>query len=61
MAYFDSKGVQIYYEEHGKGEPIVLVHGFASRADHNWGEQWFKHLGAHYRVVALDCRDRGRP
>ena len=60
MAYFDSKGVQIYYEEHGKGEPVVLVHGFASRADHNWGAQWFDHLGAHYRVVALDCRGHGK-
>jgi len=59
MAYFDSNGVQIYYEEHGKGEPVVLVHGFASRADHNWGSQWFEHLGAHYRVVALDCRGHG--
>ena len=60
MAYFDSKGVQIYYEEHGKGEPVMLVHGFASRADHNWGAQWFDHLGAHYRVVALDCRGHGK-
>lgn len=60
MAYFDSKGVQIYYEEHGGGEPVVLVHGFASRADHNWGVDWFNSLGAHYRVVALDCRGHGR-
>ncbi len=60
MAYFDSKGVQIYYEEHGKGEPVVLVHGFASRAEHNWGADWFDHLGAHYRVVALDCRGHGK-
>ncbi len=37
MAYFDSDGVQIYFEEHGTGEPVVLVHGFASRAEHNWG------------------------
>ena len=60
MAYFDSAGVQIYYEEHGKGEPVMLVHGFASRADHNWGAQWFDQLGAHYRVVALDCRGHGK-
>jgi hypothetical protein len=25
MAYFDSDGVQIYYEEHGAGEPVVLA------------------------------------
>jgi pimeloyl-ACP methyl ester carboxylesterase len=61
MAYFDSNGVQIYFEEHGKGEPVVLVHGFASRADHNWGAMnWFTTLGAHYRVIALDCRGHGK-
>ena len=60
MPYFDSNGVKIYYEEHGNGEPVVLVHGFASRADHNWGEQWFKYLAPHFRVIALDCRGHGK-
>ena len=61
MAYFDSKGVQIYFEEHGIGEPVVLVHGFASRAEHNWGAtNWFTTLAPHYRVVALDCRGHGK-
>jgi pimeloyl-ACP methyl ester carboxylesterase len=61
MAYFDSDGVQIYFEEHGSGEPVVLVHGFASRAEHNWGvTQWFTALAPHYRVVALDCRGHGK-
>ena len=61
MAYFDSDGVQIYFEEHGKGEPVVLVHGFASRAEHNWGAMnWFTTLAPHYRVVALDCRGHGK-
>ena len=61
MAYFDSNGVQIYFEEHGSGEPVVLVHGFASRAENNWGAtRWFTALGPHYRVVALDCRGHGK-
>jgi pimeloyl-ACP methyl ester carboxylesterase len=61
MAYFDSDGVQIYFEEHGKGEPVVLVHGFASRAAHNWGAMnWFTTLAPHFRVVALDCRGHGK-
>jgi pimeloyl-ACP methyl ester carboxylesterase len=61
MAYFDSNGVQIYFEEHGGGEPVVLVHGFASRAEHNWGAMnWFDTLAPHYRVVALDCRGHGK-
>jgi pimeloyl-ACP methyl ester carboxylesterase len=61
MAYFDSNGVQIYFDEHGKGDPVVLVHGFASRAEHNWGvTNWFTTLAPHYRVVALDCRGHGK-
>ncbi len=61
MAYFDSNGVQIYFEEHGGGEPVVLVHGFASRAENNWGAtNWFTALAPHYRVVALDCRGHGK-
>ena len=61
MSYFDSNGVQIYFEEHGKGEPVVLVHGFASRADHNWGAMnWYTTLSPHYRVIALDCRGHGK-
>lgn len=61
MAYFDSDGVQIYFEEHGSGEPVVLVHGFASRAEHNWGlTGWYTALSPHYRVVALDCRGHGK-
>src|SRR6202167_6590538 len=61
MAYFDSNGVQIYFEEHGKGEPVVLVHGFASRAEHNWGAMnWCTTLAARYRVVALDCGGHGK-
>ena len=57
MAYFDSDGVQIYFEEHGKGEPVVLVHGFASRAEHNWGAMnWFDALAA-----ALPRRRAGLP
>ena len=59
MAYFDSDGVQIYFEERGKGDPVVLVHGFASRAEHNWAG-WIDTLARDYRVVALDCRGHGK-
>jgi len=59
MAYFDSDGVQIYFEERGKGDPVVLVHGFASRSDHNWAG-WIDTLARSYRVVALDCRGHGK-
>jgi len=60
MAYFDSNGVQIYFTEQGKGEPVVLVHGFASRGEHNWGGGWIDALARYYRVVVLDCRGHGK-
>ena len=54
-------GVRIAYEVAGEGEPVVLVHGFASDRVQNWrGPGWYQILnGAGYRVVALDCRGHG--
>ncbi len=60
MAFFDSAGVNIHYDEHGQGTPVVLVHGFASRASHNWElTGWYKALAPQYRAVAMDCRGHG--
>lgn len=54
-------GVRIAYETAGEGEPIVLVHGFASDRVQNWrAPGWYQTLnGAGYRVIALDCRGHG--
>jgi len=30
MPYFEHAGCQLYYEDHGQGEPLVLVHGLGS-------------------------------
>lgn len=61
MAIFDSDGVAIHYEVFGDGQPIVLVHGFASSLQENWVQTgWVKRLvSAGRRVVALDCRGHG--
>ncbi|MGH8676743.1 MAG: alpha/beta fold hydrolase, partial [Burkholderiales bacterium] len=60
MAYFDSAGVRIHFEEAGQGDPVVLVHGFASNAQHNWGDPgWIRYLADRYRVITLDCRGHG--
>ena len=60
---FDSDGVRLHYELHGPetGEPVVLVHGFASDYRLNWvGTRWQETLtGAGYRVIGLDCRGHG--
>ena len=54
-------GVRIAYEIVGRGEPVVLVHGFGASRNQNWREPgWYQTLtGAGYQVIALDCRGHG--
>ena len=60
---FDSDGVKLHYELHGpdSGNPIVLVHGFASDYRLNWvGTRWQETLTTNgFRVIGLDCRGHG--
>jgi pimeloyl-ACP methyl ester carboxylesterase len=61
MKLFGHDGVEIAYLDAGKGEPIVLVHGFASNAAVNWVYPgWVATLTkAGRRVLALDNRGHG--
>ncbi len=61
MHAFDSDGVQIAYRDEGNGEPVLLIHGFASNSDVNWvGPSWTQTLtDAGYRVIAIDNRGHG--
>jgi pimeloyl-ACP methyl ester carboxylesterase len=61
MPNFNHAGVEIAFLDEGEGEPIVLVHGFASTKDVNWAyPTWVSHLRqAGRRVVALDNRGHG--
>jgi pimeloyl-ACP methyl ester carboxylesterase len=58
---FRHDDVEIAFLDEGEGEPIVLVHGFASNATVNWVQPgWFTTLkGAGRRVIALDNRGHG--
>jgi pimeloyl-ACP methyl ester carboxylesterase len=56
--FFDSNGVKIRYVSEGTGEPLVLIHGFAARAE-MW-EPLFPALTKDFRVIALDCRGHGQ-
>lgn len=60
--HFSSDGVDIAFLDEGDGEPILLIHGFASNIVINWGStSWIDTLiGAGRRVIALDVRGHGR-
>ncbi len=70
MQKFDSDGVAIAYSDTaegeagtgaGKGEPILLIHGFASNTRVNWANTgWIDALqSAGYRVISMDNRGHG--
>jgi len=61
MPSFKNGDVEIAYLDEGVGEPIVLLHGFASTKEVNWVQPgWVSALSrAARRVVALDNRGHG--
>lgn len=62
MQRFDSDGVEIAYLDEGEGEPILLIHGFASNVPTNWVDPgWVRTLTrAGRRVIAFDNRGHGQ-
>jgi pimeloyl-ACP methyl ester carboxylesterase len=62
MPTFQHGAVEIAFLDEGEGEPVVLVHGFASSKEVNWvGPSWTTTLkGAGRRVIALDNRGHGQ-
>jgi len=54
----NSAAVRIYYEDHGSGPPVVLVHGYALNG-HSWEKQEAALLAAGHRVITYDRRGFG--
>jgi hypothetical protein len=52
-------GVEIFYKDWGKGQPIVFSHGWPLSAD-DWDAQMLFFLNHGYRVIAHDRRGHGR-
>ncbi|MEV4197106.1 alpha/beta fold hydrolase [Micromonospora globbae] len=55
----NSTAIELYYEDHGTGQPVVLIHGFPLDG-HSWEKQSAALLQAGYRVVTYDRRGFGR-
>src|SRR3984885_9524229 len=53
-----SAAIRIYYEDHGTGSPVVLVHGYALNG-HSWEKQEDALLAAGHRVITYDRRGLG--
>jgi non-heme chloroperoxidase len=54
----NSGDIRIYYEDHGRGAPVVLVHGYLLDG-HSWEKQEAALLAAGYRVLTYDRRGFG--
>src|SRR5579859_2750161 len=55
----NSTDIEIYYEDHGTGQPVVLIHGYPLNG-HSWEKQERVLLEAGYRVITYDRRGFGQ-
>ena len=55
----NSAPVDIYYEDHGSGQPVVLIHGYPLNG-HSWELQTRELIGAGFRVITYDRRGFGQ-
>lgn len=61
MPIFSRDGLDLAYLDEGDGDPVLLIHGFASSKEVNWvNTSWVKTLtDAGYRAIAFDHRGHG--
>ena len=55
----NSDNIDLYYEDHGSGQPVVLIHGYPLSGA-SWEKQVPALLDAGYRVITYDRRGFGR-
>jgi pimeloyl-ACP methyl ester carboxylesterase len=58
MSDLHVNGIRIHFEEHGRGEPLLLLHGGSLTLD-SW-QPYLAALAEHYRVITPDTRAHGR-
>ena len=54
----NSADIKLFYTDQGKGQAVVLIHGFPLDSE-SWGKQQAALLDAGYRVIAYDRRGFG--
>jgi pimeloyl-ACP methyl ester carboxylesterase len=55
----NSTPIELYYEDHGSGQPVLLIHGYPLDGS-SWERQTRELLDAGYRVITYDRRGFGR-
>ena len=57
--YAPVNGLKMYYEVHGSGEPVVLLHGAFMTITNNW-TAWIGELAKTRKVIAIEMQGHGR-
>jgi pimeloyl-ACP methyl ester carboxylesterase len=57
--YAPVNGLNMYYEVHGSGEPVVLLHGGFMTITNNW-DGWIGELSKTRKVIAVEMQGHGR-
>src|SRR5213593_93844 len=57
--YAPVNGIKMYYEVHGSGEPVVLLHGAFMTITNNW-TGWIDELAKTRQVIAVEMQGHGR-
>ena len=57
--YAPVNGLKMYYEVHGSGDPVVLLHGAFMTITNNWTD-WIGELSKTRKVIAVEMQGHGR-
>src|SRR5262245_3597274 len=57
--YAPVNGLKMYYEVHGSGDPVVLLHGAFMTITNNW-TGWIGELSKTRKVIAVELQGHGR-
>lgn len=58
MPFFNHEGIRLFYEDTGKGRPLLLLHGLTS--NHQMFYREIGYLKDKFRIIAIDSRGHGK-